>query len=154
MQSAPLEEIAACLPAEPLSSRAFGPLVPPLHFACMVAYDQFRLPGLLQAISARPIVLVDDDGAPEGPEAEQEQVVGTDARRERRRDAERPGRECEEPHQPDADSEDWAAGAAAERARSAGTNAGRTTARTRARVAAPKSHSEGVPSSAARPERK
>ena len=154
MQSATPEEVAACLPAVPSSARAFGPLVPPALFARMVADDQYRLPGLLRALAARPIVLVDDDGAPEGPEAEEEPVPGSEARRERRGDAERPGDECEEPHQPEADGEDRQQARRLRRAHFAGANAGRTTARTRARVAAPKSHSEGEPSSAARPERK
>jgi ATP-dependent helicase Lhr and Lhr-like helicase len=85
MRSATLEEVAACLPAEPLSSRAFGPLVPPALFARMVADDQYHLPGLLQSLAARPITLVaDDDGAPEGREAEQDDVSGGEARAEGR----------------------------------------------------------------------
>jgi len=108
MRSATPEEVAACLPAEPLSSRAFGPLVPPALFARMVADDQYHLPGLLQSLAARPIALAaDGDGAPEGREAEQELVERHEARRERRGNAECPGNDYEEPHQPDADGDDW-----------------------------------------------
>jgi ATP-dependent helicase Lhr and Lhr-like helicase len=107
MQSATLEEVAACLPALPSSARAFGPLVPPALFARMVAEDQYHLPGLLRALAARPIAFTpDDDGAPEGPEAEQEPIAGVDARRERGRQAEHPARERQESDEPDAEGED------------------------------------------------
>ena len=104
MRSATFEEVAACLPAEPLASRAFGPLVPPALFSRMVADDQYRLPDLLAALKARPIALVaDDDGAPEGPEAEEESVTRQEARRERRRHADEPGPERREADEPDGD---------------------------------------------------
>ncbi len=107
MQSAASEEVAACLPAEPLASRAFGPLVPPVLFARMVADDQYRLPGLLQSLAARPITLVaDDSGAPDGPEAERELVGGQQARREDRGEAECAAHENHDADKPEAGDED------------------------------------------------
>ncbi len=107
MRSATLEEVAACLPAVPSSSRAFGPLVPPALFARMVADDQYRLPGLLKSLAARPILFVaDEDGAPEGPEAEQELVERQEARRERGGKADSAADEGYESGEPDAEDED------------------------------------------------
>ena len=107
MRSTALEEVAACLPAVPSSARAFGPLVPPTLFGRMVAEDQYHLPELLRALAARPIAFTpDDDGASEGPEAEQDAVARVDARRERGGEAGHAADEHQEPGEPGDDGED------------------------------------------------
>ncbi|NLX48808.1 MAG: DEAD/DEAH box helicase [Methanospirillum sp.] len=102
MRSAPPGDVAATLPVEPQSSRAFGSLVPPALFSRMVVLDQLRLPKLLHDLSSGTIVhLGEDDGrAHDGSGGEDEAVSCPGDLRER---WENPGRsgERENAHETD-----------------------------------------------------
>lgn len=69
MRGSTPEEVAALLPLEPATARAFGALVPPGLYARMVADDVYGLPGLLRALAARPLACIGGaertDGVPD-----------------------------------------------------------------------------------------
>lgn len=107
MRSSTVDEVAACLPAVDSSSRAFGTLVPPALFSAMVAADQHGLPGLLAALAAAPVAVIQDDGGPgEGGAAQDDCVAGAKARREGHGDRAGAQDQRERAHAPHGDGED------------------------------------------------